>query len=134
MKFIIDGKPVAKQRPRFSRTGVFDLQKKEKNDIQIQILSQLADRRPFKAIEGAIKVEMRFYTPIPNSWSQKRKKAVFGKPDTRRPDIDNYAKLYADAMNGLIYKDDALITELWCEKRFCDTPRVEIIITQREAT
>jgi Holliday junction resolvase RusA-like endonuclease len=72
---------------------------------------------------------MIFHTAIPKSWSQKRLKSVLGKPDPRRPDLDNYIKLYLDVMNDLVYEDDKQVTEIYCKKVYSNKPRVEIKLT-----
>lgn len=37
-----------------------------------------------------------FYVPMPESWSKKKKKEMFGKPHEQRPDLDNYIKAFKD--------------------------------------
>jgi Holliday junction resolvase RusA-like endonuclease len=127
----IQGKPIAKERPRFTKEGrTYDRQGQEKKLTRYLIMKEMADRGVLRRLQDEISVEMTFYTPIPNSWSQKRKNAVLGKPDGRRPDIDNYAKFYCDVMNELVYQDDNMITQLWCEKRYSDKPKVDIFINE----
>jgi Holliday junction resolvase RusA-like endonuclease len=50
--------------------------------------------------------------PIPSSWSAKKQQlAVAGEIlPTGRPDLDNVAKAVKDALNGVVYRDDAMIT------------------------
>jgi Holliday junction resolvase RusA-like endonuclease len=47
------------------------------------------------------------------------------KPTTR-PDLDNYAKLTLDALNGIIWTDDSQITELRLGKFYSITPSTMI--------
>lgn len=72
--------------------------------------------------EGGISLSCIFEFPIPDSWSQKKKKlALEGKIDhTSPPDLDNLVKGVADALNKLAWKDDCQIsnyfepmTKLW---------------------
>ena len=134
--FTIEGKPVAKQRPRFSRRGdrvcTFDPQKNEARLIRTSIMSGMTAAGLLRVLSGCISVKMIFHTPIPSKCSQKRFKSLLSKPDKRRPDLDNYVKMYADVMNGLIYNDDSQITKLFCEKSYSDVPRVEITVTDLE--
>jgi len=44
----------------------------------------------------------------------------------KKPDLDNIAKAVTDSLNGLLYLDDSQIVWLYVEKRFGETPRVEI--------
>lgn len=50
-----------------------------------------------------------------------------------KPDCDNYIKSLLDGMNGVVWKDDALITDIFAHKRYSDKPRIEITITETEA-
>lgn len=132
---IIDGVPIAKKRPRFSRQGnrvrTFSCQKHDEAKIKWELQKQMADKQLLKCVEAPISVQMSIHTPIPKTWSQKRLKEVLGKPDITRPDIDNYAKAYLDAMNGIVYGDDNQVTELWCEKIYSDKPKVIISIFEK---
>ena len=134
LRLVVQGVPIPKKRPRFSRRGskvvTFDEQSNEKRHIKCLLMKEMADNRVLKRIESNISVQMTFHTPIPKTWSQKRSKLVLGKPDGTRPDLDNYIKMYADVMNQLIYHDDNQITQLWSEKVYSDKPRVEIFITE----
>ncbi len=133
-RFCIEGPPIPRKRPTFSRFGTYDAQKKQKQDIELQILSQIGPVSNIKAIEGNISVSMTFFMPIPKSWSQKRRKEVLGKPHTKKPDIDNFAKMYLDALNGVVFRDDAQVAYLLCEKIYCDKPRTEITVYTKDGT
>lgn len=56
------------------------------------------------------------YRPLPES----RPKSVTSEPDTYKPDSDNEAKLVMDALNGLVWADDAQVVDLHVVKH----PRV----------
>ena len=45
-----------------------------------------------------------------------------------KPDIDNVAKLIMDALNGVAWKDDALISDLIVRKRYSMTPHTDVLI------
>lgn len=47
------------------------------------------------------------YRPLPES----RPKSVHSEPDTYRPDADNEANLVMDALNGLVWADDAQVVD-----------------------
>lgn len=82
-------------------------------------------------LDQPIEVDMAIYVPIPESWSEKKKASARAgeiKP-TGRNDIDNYAKAILDGMNGIAYRDDCLITDLSCGKRYSDNPRVVVCLT-----
>ena len=69
--------------------------------------------------------------PIPTSYSKKKVNEIMveckGK-HYKKPDLDNLAKLILDAMNGLVFRDDALICELNLVKKYSTLPRIEITI------
>ena len=56
------------------------------------------------------------YRPLPES----RPKSVLSEPDTYKPDSDNEGKLVMDALNGLVWADDAQVVDLHVVKH----PRV----------
>lgn len=133
-KFIFPGSPIAQQRPRLSKYGVFNPQSEIKKKHQCILSSQIPLGVDLRPLQGSIKVEMGFYTKIPNSWSQKRKESVLGIPDITRPDLDNYVKFYLDVMNQIIYNDDSQVTLLLCKKNYSDKPRTVIEISKHEVS
>jgi Holliday junction resolvase RusA-like endonuclease len=51
-------------------------------------------------------LEIIFVLPIPDSWSNKKKKEYVDKPHQSRPDIDNLLKAFMDALStedGYVY-------------------------------
>lgn len=52
------------------------------------------------------------YRPLPES----RPRRVRSEPDTYKPDADNEAKLVMDALNGLVWADDAQVVDLHVRK------------------
>ena len=47
---------------------------------------------------------------------------------TKKPDIDNIAKVVLDALNGVAYPDDKQVAHLEVFKQYGDLPRVEVEI------
>ena len=76
---------------------------------------------------------MIFYRSIPKSFSKKKfAEAVAGtlRP-TSKPDLDNTAKSILDALTGITWKDDAVISDLHLKKRYTDgMERVELLIKE----
>ena len=75
-------------------------------------------------------VDINCYFPIPN---------IFNKIDTMlaelgiirylgKPDADNIAKSYLDAMNDNVYLDDTLVTDLCVHRYYSVLPRIEIAL------
>ena len=46
-----------------------------------------------------------FVMPMPQSWSKKKRKAMYGQPHQQRPDKDNLEKALLDA----VYDEDAVV-------------------------
>ena len=43
-----------------------------------------------------------------------------------RPDVDNCSKLVLDALNGILWRDDAQICELSVTRRYADAPQATL--------
>lgn len=102
---IIPGPPAAWQRPRpgADGTGAFTPQKmrEAKKHARASIAAvALAER--WKPVTGPVRLTLEF---VRNR-----------KPDAV-PDASNYTKLYEDAANGLLWKDDAQVVDLRALKR-----------------
>lgn len=48
-----------------------------------------------------------------------------------RRDIDNYTKLWLDALSGIVWEDDVQVVSLYLEKKYDkENPRIEISVTE----
>lgn len=118
MKYIIEGEPIAWQRPKGGWHGKrYDGQKLQKELIAWQVKAQGG-----RVLTVPLRVKFVFYTQLP-----KRGKAE-GDPRPARPDLSNYIKLYEDALNGILWADDSLIIEIHAIKVYSMKPRTEIEI------
>ena len=50
----------------------------------------------------------------------------------KKPDADNIAKIICDALNGIAYQDDAAVAELSVVKKWDDTERIELAVSEVE--
>lgn len=68
---------------------------------------------------------------IPMSWSQRdRQAAIEGRIlPTPKPDADNHGKLI-DALNGIVFKDDAQVCDLRVIKRYSASPAYTVEIRE----
>ena len=83
------------------------------------------------AFDQPIEFTMRAVFPVPASWSEKkRQQALLGilKPG-KKPDLDNIAKAWNDALNGVVYRDDSLIVRMTLDKRY--GPQALVVATVR---
>jgi Holliday junction resolvase RusA-like endonuclease len=69
---------------------------------------------------------------VPASWSRKRREAALGgiaRP-TGKPDLDNCIKLLMDALNKLVWVDDAQVVRLSASKRYATAPQTVVEIAE----
>jgi Holliday junction resolvase RusA-like endonuclease len=131
IKILFDGQPVAKGRPRMTRTGhAYTPAKTRQQEDYCKLAASLAmDRR--MPLTGPLAIEMVVYRQIPPSWSQKKQtQAISGEIwPISRPDLDNYEKLVLDACNSIVWGDDAQICKVVKMKVFDLKPRIEMTIS-----
>lgn len=75
-----------------------------------------------------IAVTLRFYCPIPSSFSKRKREQLRGQLCLKKPDIDNYVKLVFDALNGIAWEDDNAVASLYAVKLYDENPRTEVYI------
>lgn len=124
----LSGDPKGKGRPRFSRKGGFAYTPTPTRNYEAALrLAGQAAMFTTPPIEGALKVDVLAAFSVPLSWSKKkREQALMGliRP-TGRPDLDNIIKML-DALNGVVWRDDAQIVVANIRKRYADRPRLRI--------
>ncbi|MCB8880100.1 RusA family crossover junction endodeoxyribonuclease [Acidisoma cellulosilytica] len=132
---IIPGHARGKGRPRFSRFGggrTFTDSKTVNAEAWVKscAIDVIGGMPP---MAGHLLVEMTVHVEVPKSWSKKKRAdALSGalRP-TGKPDLDNTAKLHFDALNGIVWSDDAQIVEAHLRKLYAEAPQT--ILTVREA-
>lgn len=133
----IDGSPVGKSRPRFTKGGRAYTPKKTRFYEE-----QVADAAT-KAMAGVryndapVQVFMIAYMEIPKSYSDaKKKRCMAGQHNPTRPDVDNIIKAVLDGCNGIVYKDDRFVFDVRCIRRYDDGngPRLEARFSWDSAT
>lgn len=136
IRFTVPGEPVAKQRPRVYRTSsgksVAVTPTKTVNYENL-VKWVLVNSGNTKMLEGEIEASIKAMFGIPKSMSKKDRQLVNeGKlRPTKKPDVDNVAKIILDSINGLAYKDDSQVTKLTIEKEYSENPRVEVTLWER---
>ena len=124
--------PVPKGRPRFTRTG-HAYTPKTTQDYEKKIAEYYRENcSDFYDI--AIKVKLVFNLPIPKSITKKNRELIMTGVTkcTVHKDIDNLAKAVLDAVLGIAYEDDKLITKLTVIKKYATDGNVgtEMIIAE----
>lgn len=132
LRLVIPGIPAAKGRPRITTVGgharAFTPAKTRAYETRIADAGAAAmdGTAPF---DQPLQVTITAFVAMPKSLSQvKRAAAIDGalKPVTR-PDVDNYAKVL-DGLNGVVWRDDAVVCDLAVRKRYAISPRLEIVV------
>lgn len=128
------GDPQGKGRARaFMRGGHIGHYTPEKTRtyegmIRTAAIDALGNRLAF---DEPVEFVLRAVFPVPMSWSEKkRRQAILGiiKPG-KKPDLDNICKAWNDALNGVVYRDDALIVRMTLDKRY--GPQALVAVTVR---
>lgn len=136
VKLTFDIAPVAQARPRATRFGRgIKLYDPKPTKIFKQTLRQLAKAKyREKPLNGQIKMELKFYRPVQKGLSKKERhlRLIGTHRPTVRPDIDNYTKSALDALNGVLFEDDAQIVSLSLGKYYSEKPRIEIKMAEFE--
>lgn len=142
ISFTVPGEPIAKGRPRITTVGgharAFTPAKTVKAESTIALFASQAMAGRL-LLEGPLVLEVTAY----------RSKGMPGKADARmgsktraqwdaaeegliapvsKPDADNYLKAVCDALNGVVFIDDAQLVDVVARKRFSSQPRLEVVV------
>lgn len=126
MIFAVQGPPIPKARPRFTRTGrTYTPKATVEQEERIRAAYRAAGGVTF---EGPLAVHILAVMSIPRNTGKKARESLFWHG--KRPDADNLAKTVLDALNGVAYKDDGQVARLEVAKTYGDKPRTEIEIVE----
>ena len=121
--FQIPGEPVGKGRPRMTTRGGKVRSFTPEKTASYEALTIAAYRDAGGSggiIESPVAVTLACQFAMPKSWSAKKRSMMTGAWCTKKPDADNVAKAVCDALNGVLWRDDAQVVDLSVEKRWCD--------------
>lgn len=134
-KLTVHGDVVPKGRPRLAVVGgharAYTPKKTRTYEEIVRTTAiHIWDGKPVLT-DVAIKVRADFFRKIPKGFSRaKTASAIAGHlVPISRPDYDNLSKSVTDALNGVIYHDDAQIVDMHCRKLYGLEPRVEITLS-----
>lgn len=133
IKLEFEIKPMAKQSFRTTRNGnkyldpsVIKYRKTIRNMAILQMRNQKAEK-----IEGAVNMNIVYAFRRPQSLSKKERNEIDGGktvPKTTKPDIDNLTKAILDALNGIVWKDDAQVAQINIQKIWSAKDQIEVEI------
>ena len=133
--YSVYGEPVGKGRPRFARRGNFvstySPQKTKTYEDEIRLMAKAA-MGASEALETPVTVAIYIRVGIPKSFSKQKHKDALANIErpTKKPDIDNIAKCFLDAMNGIVYLDDKQVVSLHITKEYAETPAVDVMVKE----
>ena len=99
---------------------MYDPAQNRDNKREIAQLAKLA-ARGFKWAAGPLAVSIVIY--------KRTAKKQMGW-NMARPDADNCAKLILDALNGVVYADDAQVCNLHVEKHYGERSYTRVVVTE----
>lgn len=78
-------------------------------------------------LDGPLEIRVCAWIAIPGSWSTKKQTAAASGEiyPVGRPDWDNYAEML-DALNGIVWTDDARVVTAVVHKRYSVRPRLVV--------
>ncbi len=129
LEFAIPGTPIAKGRPRMTKTG--HTYTPERTRAAESVVAEVVRLMECIPIAGPIQVELDFFLPVPARFNRRdAESALLGaiRP-VGRPDLDNLAKLVCDAIQGEgpghAFASDAQICQMTARKWY-GTPRTMV--------
>jgi Holliday junction resolvase RusA-like endonuclease len=133
--FQVEGDPKGKGRPRFTRAGKFTRVYTDKQTLDYEAVIKFFAAQAMGStdlLETPVSVFLYIRHAVPQSYSKKRTEACLSglEQPCKKPDIDNIAKTYLDAMNGVIFKDDTQVIDLHVKKVYSAVPGVDVMVME----
>lgn len=137
IEIIILGDPKAQKRHRTFQRGKFAGRYDPSANEKADFLTAIQNNAPEKPLAGPIFLMLIFYMQRPKGHYGTGKnvgelKVSAPLRHTKKPDIDNLAKFVLDAMKGIFWRDDSVISKLNVTKIYDDKPRTLIQIHHKE--
>lgn len=135
VRFTVPGEPKGKARPRVftNKTGRSQaITPQDTLSYENLVRWVFTNTHNAKKLEGEIEARIVAMYPIPKSMTKKNRQLVDeGKlHPTKKPDLDNVAKIILDSLNTIAYHDDSQVIRLVVEKHYSDEPRVEVTLNE----
>jgi Holliday junction resolvase RusA-like endonuclease len=133
VSIIIPGDPAGKGRPRFFRGRAVTPAKTRAYEAVIRAAGEAAisARGGCKYEEQPLRMRVKAMMPIPAIWSRKKRQTAIDDAlrPTGKPDCDNIVKAVADALNGVVYRDDAQLVDVSIAKFYSASPMLIVEIS-----
>ena len=132
-EFEVEGDIKGKARPRVnSYTGIVYTPNNTKNYEDL-IKQYFVIKYPrYTPMENRIHMQIISYFKLPQNSSKTVKSQMLDGTisPTKKPDIDNIAKIVLDALNKMAFKDDNQITKIELEKKYAEKEKLYIKIEE----
>ncbi|NWE46356.1 RusA family crossover junction endodeoxyribonuclease [Pseudomonas gingeri] len=137
VSFVVPGEAVGKGRPRVSTIGGHARMFTPKKTANYETLISMAAHEAMagrELIAGPVLIELRIVVSVAQSWSKKKTAAALAGEvmPTKKPDIDNVLKAICDGINGVVFRDDVQVVDVFTRKRFGETPGVSVRVVPLE--
>ena len=131
----INGKPIAKKRPRFARVGKGVKTYSDQQTDEGRFLLWVGMQYQNQPMTGPLSVNISFYMPRPKGHYGTGRNRLNLKPSaprhhTTKPDLDNLIKFVKDCLNGIVYEDDKQVVDISAFKLYAEKPKTIIRIKQ----
>lgn len=111
------GEPIGKGRPRFGNGRTYTPPATVAYEYALKTEAAITMKKVrLKPFEGPVEVSVVAKFGIPKSWSKSRRAEAFHH--IGRPDCDNVLKVVLDALNGVVWLDDAQVCDAIIAKRY----------------
>jgi Holliday junction resolvase RusA-like endonuclease len=130
----IPGELRGKGRPRFSARGGFARAFTDAKTANAEAWVKACAVQTFTGtpIAGPVSVQLEIGVAVPKSWPKKRRADALAGAiwPTTKPDLDNQIKLIGDALNGIVWQDDAQIVRAVVSRRYVETPAAVLTVAE----
>lgn len=132
ISFIIPGEPVA-----FARAGARGpmrfTPKKQSSHMSLIRLAAYRAMDGQHPLEGALWLDVVSVSVPPQSWSKPKRSGAIGASKTTRPDLDNIIKIIKDALNEVVWLDDAQVAEITARKVYGEIAETRVVVQVLDA-
>lgn len=130
-KITIPYTPKPKSSVRIGKYGSYNPSSKGMLKTR-QYVKEMLKELEFPMMKGPLLVIVHYRIPAPLSLPGKRRRLQNCLPHVKKPDGDNLEKFLNDALNGIIWDDDARIAWLLRSKSLSDAKEGETVVFVRE--
>ena len=130
---VLLGDPVPWARAGGGRSRkLFTPTRQRNNAAALRMAAQEAMKLP--PFDEPVKLELLAEIAIPRSWSKRKQAEALAGYLTRirpasKPDLSNIVKQVEDALNSIVYRDDALIVDVHASKVYGAQPKLIVTIS-----